>query len=191
MDTLIALDKEFFLFLNALHSPFMDNVMWIISHKFTWIPLYLVIIFFFYYKKNWKLGLVTTVFLILLVIVADKISVVGFKDVFCRLRPSREPSIKTMVHVINGYRGGMYGFVSSHAANSFAIATFTLLYFKRPIISIAMLTWAFVVSYSRIYLGVHYPGDILGGMVLGVACGMLFFAISNSIATKYLSNKLQ
>jgi len=107
----------------------------------------------------------------LCVLLADQLSVHLFKNVFQRLRPSHEPELTGMVHLVRDYRGGNWGFVSSHAANTFAIATFLSLIFKNRKFWIILFSWCIIVSYTRIYLGVHYPGDIFGGALLGMVIG--------------------
>ena len=174
MEQLIALDTRLFLFLNGLHSSFGDAVMWYISETKTWIPLYAVIIFFIF-KEYKKRGFLPLIFIILVILLADKISVYGFKFVFERFRPTHNPEIADLVHIVKDYRGGKYGFVSSHAANTFGLASFTSLLFANKKYTWFIYIWAAVVSYSRIYLGVHYPGDILGGAMLGWLIGYLVF----------------
>ncbi len=173
IEQLIAWDKELMLFLNGLHSPFFDPIMYWLSDRFIWIPLYLFLIFLIirqYRKETWFI-IIAVGFLIAL---SDLSSVHLFKDVFERLRPCHDSEISAKLHLINGECGGQFGFVSSHAANVFAIALFmvkilgkTMRYFT-PLI----LFWAAIVSYSRIYLGVHFPGDVICGALLGAAIGI-------------------
>lgn len=170
LEKLIQIDTNLFLFLNGLHLPFLDPVMVFFSGKLTWLPLYLILIFFLYRKFGWRvvwplLGVV------LVVTLADQTSVHLFKNVFQRFRPCHNPEIKDLIHLAAGKCYGKYGFVSSHAANTFGVAVFLSLIFKRRWFSISILLWAALVSYSRIYLGVHYPGDIIVGAMLGAVCG--------------------
>ncbi len=185
LEKLIALDTQLFLFLNSIHNPFGDQIMWYISATTTWIPLYALVLFFIFKEYKWK-GFIPLIFLILAIVLADKISVYGFKNVFERLRPSHNPDIAQVVHIVNNYRGGNFGFVSSHAANTFAFATFTALFFNNRKFTLLIYLWAVIVSYSRIYLGVHYPGDILGGAVLGWLIGMAMYKLQQ-ITENYLS----
>ena len=170
LDRLIELDQKLFLFLNGLHSEGLDPVMVWISGKFTWWPFYLLLLAFLIWKRGWKM-IPLAILIALCVTLADQISVHLFKEVFERLRPSREPDLQGLVHIVNGYRGGQFGFVSSHAANSFSIAMLLALTIRKGWFWALMFFWAALVSYSRIYLGVHYPGDIIGGAILGVLIG--------------------
>ncbi|MBN2349236.1 MAG: phosphatase PAP2 family protein [Bacteroidales bacterium] len=177
------IDTRLFLFLNGFHSPFWDTVMWWISGKIQWLPLYLVLIGWMIYRYKWK-TLYILLFVIVLITLSDQGSVKLFKDVFQRLRPCHTPEIQQFVHIVNNKCGGSYGFISSHAANSFALAMFTTQLFKNKIYTYFIFSWALIVSYSRIYLGVHYPGDILGGAAWGICCGLVVFYLYTYIVKK-------
>jgi len=114
---------------------------------------------------------------VLLITISDWSSVHLFKNVFQRLRPCHDPDISHLVHLVNNHCGGKYGFVSSHAANAFAVVGYTVMIIRNRYYTIGIITWATLVSYSRIYLGVHYPGDVLGGAVLGLGVGFLVYWI--------------
>lgn len=158
---------------------------WITS-KIFWIPFYLLLLFFTvlkYKKKTFYIAL----FLGLLFLIGDRSSVMLFKDVFERLRPCHNPEIAGLVHIINGKCGGQFGFVSSHATNSFALAIFTGFLLKKyyKYTMVTMLLWAGLVSYSRIYVGVHYPGDILCGAILGSVVGYGVFKLMQFTNKRY------
>ena len=174
LEQIINWDIQFFLFLNKFHSLFWDDIMWWISGKKSWIPLYLIILFFVFWKYKFK-GFVVLICVALVILIADKTSVYLFKNVFERFRPCHNPDLVDVVHIVNDKCGGKYGFVSSHAANSFAFATFTSYIFRRSYYSVFILIWAAIVSYSRVYLGVHYPADIICGGLLGVLSGFIVF----------------
>ena len=174
IEYLNRLDTDLFLFLNGFHSPFWDRVMWFVSGKLEWLPLNIILAGWLIYKFRWKAVLVF-IFTALLITASDQLSVKMFKEVFHRLRPCRNEEIMDLVYIVNGYCAGKYSFVSSHAANSFALAAFTSLILKNRAYSWFIYSWAAVVSYSRIYLGVHYPGDVLGGAVLGIVVGLLVY----------------
>ncbi|MCF8228115.1 MAG: phosphatase PAP2 family protein [Bacteroidales bacterium] len=185
LDTLIKLDKEVFLFLNGLHNSFMDQVMFYISEKWLWIPLYIFFLYLIwknYKRQTWIILLAVAV----LITLTDQIHLHLFKNMFERLRPTHDPSLEGMVHTVNNYYGGKFGFVSGHASNSFAIATFlsVLLGTKYKCFTPLLLVWAVLISYSRIYLGVHFPGDVLGGTILGSCLGIFISTITISIINK-------
>ena len=184
IQSLIDFDVQLFLTLNGLHSPFWDPIMVFASGKLTWIPLYLAIIYYLYRKNQWRF-LWILLGVGLAIALADLTSVHLFKNVFQRLRPCHNPDIKEMVNLVTGRCGGKFGFVSSHAANSFAVATLLLLSVKEKWFTISILVWAAVVSYSRVYLGVHYPGDILVGSILGVCIGFAVRFVVKKANTKY------
>jgi len=170
------LDVSLFLWLNKFHTPFFDVLFERITNKFTWIPLYMFFLFLII-KKYGKQSVWYIMGAILAVILADQISVNFFKEIFQRYRPCHNLEIKQMVHLIKNQCGGKYGFVSSHAANTFAIATYMLLVLplSNKWLKNTLVFWAALVSYSRIYVGVHYPADILAGSFLGVFCGLMAF----------------
>jgi len=172
IDRLTDLDKRLFLFLNGIHSAWADHVMWLVSGKYTWIPLYLLILVLLVLKFR-RLSLLIIPVIIVLITISDQVSSHLLKIIFERLRPCHEPGLSGLVHLVNGYCGGTYGFVSSHASNAAAFAMFTSLLFKKKLYSWLIFLWAALVSYSRIYLGVHYPGDVLCGFLLGMILGWL------------------
>lgn len=159
IEWLEAVDRALFLSINGAHHPAVDALMVFISEKYTWIPVYLVIAILAQRKWGWKgLGLFI-VFAALTVFLSDQSSVKLFKNVFERYRPCHNLDIGHLVHTVNDKCGGIYGFVSSHAANHFGISVFFAATLFKGSRSgwIILLLWAAFVSYSRIYLGVHYP----------------------------------
>ncbi len=176
MDTLNQIDTQLFLFLNGFHTDTFDKIMVWISGKVTWWPFYLLLLAYLAWKRRLQIFPII-LFITFCITLTDQASVHLFKEVFERLRPCREPALEGMVHMVNGKCGGLYGFVSSHAANSFGVAILLLLIIRKHWFAAVMLFWAALVSYSRIYLGVHYPGDILGGAMLGMLCGYLVYLL--------------
>lgn len=180
------LDVSILLWVNSHFSPALDQIMLFASGKFTWIPLYLFIVFLMVKKYKVK-ALIVLVFVVLTVTLTDQTSVHLFKNVFLRLRPCHQTGVMEQLRMIKGC-GGQYGFVSSHAANSFGIVTFVSLLFKKKWITYMMIVWGLLVIYSRVYLGVHYPFDVLGGSILGVIAGMitawLFFKTDETFLAK-------
>lgn len=172
IDQLIEYDKELLRFLNSFHTPVLDTVMMTLTNTLAWLPLYIFVVYVVikhFRNESWLvlLGIAVTILL------ADQITASIMKPYFARLRPSREPTLEGLIHIVNNYKGGQFGFASSHAANTFGAATFFFLVFRKTKKwFIWLFLWAFVMSYTRIYLGVHYPGDILVGAIVGVGCGL-------------------
>ncbi|MBI2968238.1 MAG: phosphatase PAP2 family protein [Bacteroidetes bacterium] len=178
LESIKNIDEKLFLILNGTHNAFFDAVMYWSSEKFFWIPFYALLLWLMYRKLKGKTFLLLF-FIILLIAVTDQTSVRFFKNVFLRLRPCHEPHLEGLVRLVADSCGGMYGFISNHAANTFALAWFLsgALRKKMRFIAPALLLWASLVSYSRIYVGVHYPGDVLAGALWGVIVSIviLFF----------------
>ncbi len=187
LDQLIAWDKDLFLIFNGLGAPNLDSLMVFLSGKLEWIPLYGVLLYLLFKKYRQK-GFYVLFFIVLLIVASDQISVQLFKNVFERFRPCHEPSLEGLVHLVNNKCGGKFGFVSSHATNTFALATFMGLTLKNRSIYTFLIIWAIVVSYSRVYLGVHYPLDVLGGAVLGIIIAKLTWALLNYFNTVFKFN---
>lgn len=182
------LDQKAFLLLNSINSPFFDTLMFAISGKMIWIPLYIGILWWMSRIYGRKFPIVV-IFIIIAVVLADQVSVQVFKNTFQRLRPCHEPAIKDMVHLVNNKCGGLYGFVSSHASNSFNVAVLSLLLIRQKWYTIAILSWAAIIGYSRIYLGVHYPGDVICGALVGSLIGYsivkLYYLTDKRVLSKH------
>jgi undecaprenyl-diphosphatase len=182
IERLDALDRAVFLALNGLHAPVLDDLMWHCSEMRLWIPLYAVLLYLVQQRWGWR-GLGVSVPVIALMILAtDTGSVMLFKNTVQRLRPSHVEELQQHIHLLftpegSLYRGGSFGFVSSHASNHFGIASFMAgVLGGRPRWAIvALFLWAALIAYSRIYLGVHYPGDVLVGGAYGALVGWLAF----------------
>lgn len=179
-------DKELFLFLNSFYNDFWDTIMLMITRKEPWFPLFGIILFYIfrnYRSKSWLIILG----LVLLIAAADQFS--GFmKTGFERFRPVHEPDIAQLVHNVLR-KGGLYGFVSSHAANSVAILVFTSRIFKNRSYYFLMLFWTVIFCYSRIYSGVHYPLDILGGAMLGWGVGVLVYKLTMFVENHFFFSR--
>lgn len=175
IDYLNTIDTSLFLSINGWHSPFFDGLMVFVSGKLSWLPLYIFLLYLIIRQYKWKSWLVL-VFIGLLILASDQLSVHAFKNAFQRLRPCYNEELKLLVHTVTGC-GGQFGFVSSHAANSFVLVSFVSLLLHKTYkwLPPALLLWGLLIAYSRVYLGVHYPGDVLGGAVLGVLIGWAFY----------------
>ncbi len=187
IDSIKELDTQLFLFLNSKHNSFFDFLMYWASNKYTWIPLYLFFAYFCFKhfgKRIWVVMVAT----LLLIVLSDQISNRVFKNNFLRFRPCHNILLEPQVH-LNGECGGTYGFVSSHAANTFALAMFlSLLFYKRiKHFGVYIFVWASFVSYSRIYNGVHYPADVAVGALLGMVIGGIIFKVYQMMNNKLIS----
>ena len=185
MDSLSNIDTDLFLFLNGLHASWLDKVMIAVTQMWIWVPLYLLLIYWTvkqYGKRCWWVFLAVGV----VVLCSDQLSAHVCKPLFQRLRPCYNPDLQDLIYLPKGMAGGRFGFVSSHAANTFAVAAFLspVLRNYRPWLGIVLYLWAFISSYSRIYLGFHYPGDILCGAILGILVGLILWKVFQLVVVR-------
>jgi undecaprenyl-diphosphatase len=181
MDELQALDQKILLFINAWNHPVLDSLMQFFSGQIIWLP-FLFIFFGLAYKTFSKNQFyLFFLFLVLALVASDVTSSYILKNIFTRLRPCRVSEIKELMYYFGQRCGGKYGFVSSHAANSICLVLFSFLTMPTQLKKFKWIWFLpFIVSYSRIYLGAHYPGDILGGLVVGTIWAYLLAKIFNS-----------
>ena len=189
LEQLLHIDTEILLAINGWHAPWADTLMWIISAKATWIPLYLLLVglLVWRYRKpamtNVKWLQRVPVCVVMIIVIGLAVGAADFiasgilKDLVARPRPTRVPELEGVLHLVRGYRSGQYGFVSSHAANTMAVALLFSLIWRNKIATVGLMLWVAANCYSRMYLGVHYPLDILGGLMVGALVALLAFAL--------------
>lgn len=182
-------DIQLFLFLNGMHHPLLDFIMYWASNRWIWIPFYAFLLWIIS-KKSGKTLLPLLIGIAILITFSDQLSVLVFKNHFLRYRPCHNLAIRDLVHLVVPC-GGQYGFVSSHAVNCFALSAFlTTVYNQRiPILKFILFPWAILVCYSRIYNGVHFPADVLVGAVFGSVLGLLFAQLFLKLSIKYFPSK--
>lgn len=174
------IDARLLLIVNGAHSPFFDSVMWCISGRWIWVPFYAVLAYLLFRRMSWKRASICLVTIGLIILAADQTCATLIRPEIGRLRPANlNNPLSSFVHVVNGYRGGRYGFPSCHTANTFALAVFMSLVIRHKWFTVMMFSWAFVVSYSRMYLGVHYFGDLFCGATIGSLFAVLFYYLQN------------
>ncbi|MBU2951481.1 phosphatase PAP2 family protein [Tamlana agarivorans] len=188
IEDLLKYDTELFLYLNNLGSSSWDNLWLIITAELTFVPLYAILLYLIYKKFGLKTLLIVAVVIALMITFTDQ-TTNAFKRGFQRLRPCGEPSIADQVRFI-AVRCGKYGFFSGHASNSMAAAIFAGLMLKPyyKYLMIILIGWSLIVAYSRIYVGVHYPLDLLCGLTFGVIAGTLFYFLAQYLLKRYARN---
>ncbi len=183
IDTITELDRSLFLYFNGSHTPFWDAAMAFFTGTGFWVLFYLPLIYFIIKKYGAK-SLVILVLIALAILISDQTANL-VKDAVQRLRPTHDPDMQNLVHYVVT-KGGQYGFFSSHASNTFTVAIFTALLFRNSRYNLIILSWATLVSYTRIYLGLHYPTDILAGMTFGILLGFATFKLLMLLEKNFL-----
>lgn len=173
MITPCELDSNLFLSLNGDGGWFIDQIMWYASAKLTWVPLYALILWWVWHTKGIKAAVMFLAAALLIVLFADQ-TASFFKNNMPKFRPTHYPPFEGLVHTVNGYTGGLYGTVSSHAANTVGIAILTAMAIRKRWVTLLLAVWVVLVCYSRIYLGAHYPFDVMFGLIEGSFWGLLF-----------------
>jgi len=179
MNNFFNLDQSVFLLINGNHSPFWDEIMIFFTQAYTWAAFFIIFLFFIFKKYKLKKGLVILLVLIIAITFSDQFSTV-VKEIVRRFRPSHEPSIEYMVHSALK-KGGLYGFFSAHASTSMVMAVFSSLIFRNKTYNLLVFSWLFLIGYTRIYLGMHYPLDVMGGWVVGAIIGYAIYKIILSL----------
>ncbi|MCL1973546.1 MAG: phosphatase PAP2 family protein [Bacteroidetes bacterium] len=186
IEQLLHLDRLLFLLINGAHAPWLDTVMQGLSASYTWIPLYILLLLLFFRSLSWKQALVAVGALLLCFLCTDRTSVLLFKNLVCRLRPNYEPTLEGMVHLLER-QGGLYGFVSSHAANLFGLATLSTFIVRKKWLTLPLFTLVSLIGYSRVYVGKHYPLDVLCGALLGILIGWFIYKLYTYLCSLFLT----
>ncbi|WP_262249608.1 phosphatase PAP2 family protein [Parapedobacter soli] len=184
IENLLPYERDLFFLLNGSNSVFWDNVMWIVSRTSAWFPFYVFVALFLFYKTLKKEAALVLIFFILMIVVCDQFSSGLVKPFFERLRPTHHPDFKDFVDMVNEHRGGGFSFISGHATNSFGFAVFLSLVFRNRWVTLVSLVWATLISYSRIYLGVHFISDVVGGVLAGILIATISYAVFASLRKK-------
>ena len=177
LQEIIDIDKYLLLTLNGSESLFWDGCMTVYTTVVVWIPLIIMLLYVIMKNNNMKTFFILVVMFLTVLAITGTLTSLIFKPMIERFRPSLDPELMFLVDVVNGYRETSYSFMSGHAANSFGLATFAFLLIRNRIFTISIIIWGLINSYSRIYLGVHYPGDIIAGIIVGVIAGMLVYKL--------------
>jgi undecaprenyl-diphosphatase len=179
MEFLIQADTWLLLRINGFHSPFLDSAFTLISDRLTWVPLYAVLLFALARKEQKRIW-IPLLCIIGMTVLSDQLASTVFKPLISRPRPCHLEELKTMIHLVKDYCGGAYGFYSSHASNTFALFVFWGYRTGKPL-GVILGLYALLNSYSRIYLGVHYPSDVLAGMLAGLVCSRIFLIFEEGL----------
>ena len=185
MEQIVSYDQDLFVFLNGLGSAQWDTLWLFITNKLSSIPLYAVLLYLIYKSLGLRGTIVTVLCVVLLITCVDQLANL-FKHGFMRPRPCRVDEFNDVIHYV-AVRCGKYGYYSAHAGNSMAIAIFTGLVLKANYKNILLwlIVWSFVVGYSRIYVGVHYPGDVLTGWAIGATIGYLIYRLHKILVKRF------
>ena len=179
-------ERSLFFHLNGSESTFLNDFFYLCSYKWTWILFYLCFLFIFMYKKNWKEIVCILLAVALLVFLCDQTASGFFKPILHRFRPTHHPDFQAQVKTVFGYRGGLYGFMSSHASNAFGFAVFTALVFRNRWFTVMIFLFALLNIYSRVYLGVHFISDVVAGALVGSLIGYLIYRLYQFVRYKWL-----
>ena len=174
----MSLDADILLWVNGHYADWLDTIMWLISRQRTWYPLYVLLLGFIAWRyRSWRTVLLVVLAFVVAVGLSDWITSGLIKPWVARLRPTHEPALDPL-HLVHNYVGGRYGFCSSHAANTMACALLFSLIWKSRTATVSLMTWVAAVCYSGMYVGAHFPSDIIAGLLIGsLLAGWVYWAL--------------
>lgn len=177
IEKILIYERDAFFALNGSDSAFLDRFMWLYTGKAVWLPLIVLFLLVLTYKKNWRESMLVLLAIALTIVLCDQFASGICKPLFTRFRPTHHPDFMDQVKTVFGYRGGLYGFISSHAANAFGFATLMAWIMRDKLFGWTLFLWAALTAYSRVYLGVHFISDIVPGAISGVFFGYLVYKL--------------
>ncbi|RHJ83483.1 phosphatase PAP2 family protein [Parabacteroides sp. AM08-6] len=177
VEKILLYERDAFFALNGSDCDFLDRFMWIFTGKTVWLPLAVFILIVLIYKKNWRESILILLAIVLVVTLCDQFASHVCKPYFTRFRPTHHPDFMEQVKTVFGYRGGKYGFISSHAANAFGFATLMAFVMRDRLFTWTIFLWALLTAYTRIYLGVHFISDVVPGAISGIFFGYVVYKL--------------
>ncbi|MDR0536763.1 MAG: phosphatase PAP2 family protein [Tannerellaceae bacterium] len=189
LERLLEYERGAFFLLNGSDCPALDRFFWLVSSRVVWLPLGAFIIFMIVRHKSWREYLPVLVAIAIVIVLADQFASHFCKSFFARPRPTHHPDFMNEVKTVFDYRGGKYGFMSSHAANAFGFAVFMSALFRNAFFTVAVGLWAMLTAYSRVYLGVHFISDVVAGGISGAFFGYAVYLLHVNLRHKWITAK--
>lgn len=192
MQWLIEIDEKLLLAINGCHNDYFDHFMYLFSDRWIWVPMYVAILYVMIRNFSLRKTVVCLIAIALTITIADQVGASLIRPIVERMRPSNPDNpISDLVHIVNNHRSGRYGFPSCHAANTFGLAFFVCFLFRRRWLTVFLMFWAVVTCYSRVYLGLHYPGDLFFGMILGFLSAVVVYFVKRKLFGEHCESRLR